>query len=330
MLLMGVVLLPAGAQAQSGIVGVVRDTSGAVLPGVTVEASSPVLIERVRTVVTNTEGLYRVIDLRPGTYTVKFTLPGFDTVRREGIVLQTNFTASVNVELPVGTLEETVTVSGQAPVVDTQSTRRQAVLTSDLLEALPSSRTWGTNTVPAITRVVDVGGSSAVGGLNLKAYGDNEDWNVILVDGMSTNAAGTWPGIYYNFDSLEEVVYQVGGGDAEATTSGVSVNMIPRQGGNELAGDATFIFSNRHMSSSNVTDELRARGLTAGSGLYHLHDVNVSVGGPIGDKAWFFGSYRNWTTDSYVANAYYPDGSQAIDKYKMNNYTGRLTYQLRA
>ena len=326
-LLMGVALLPASAQAQSSITGAVQDATGGALPGVTVEASSPDLIE-ARVVVTDGEGLYRAIDLRPGTYAVTFTLPGFDTVRREGIALQANFTATVNAEMPIGSVSETLTVSGLAPVVDTQNTRSQTVLTKELLEALPSSRTWGTNTVPAITRVVDVGGSSAVGGLNLKAYGDNEYWNVIRVEGMNVNAAGTWPGIYYNFDSLEEVVYQVGGGDAEATSSGVIVNMIPRQGSNQLAGDTTFVFSNSSLTSSNVTEELSAQGLTAPSALYRLHDINGSLGGPIGDRVRFFASVRNWTTDSYKANAFYADGTQAIDKYKMNNATGRLTYQL--
>ena len=327
-LFVGVALLPAGVQAQSSITGAVRDETGGALPGVTVEASSPDLIGITRVVFTDNEGLYRLIDLRPGTYAVTLTLPGFDTIRREGITLQANFTATVNVEMPVGTISETLTVSGIAPVVDTQNTRSQTVLTKELLEALPSSRTWGTNTVPAITRVVDVGGSSAVGGLNLKAYGDNEYWNVIRVEGMNVNAAGTWPGIYYNFDSLEEVVYQVGGGDAEATSSGVIVNMIPRQGGNQLSSDTTVVFSNNSMTSSNINDELRSQGLTAPSALHHLHDINTSLGGAIGDKFRFFASVRNWTTDSFKANAFNADGTQAIDKYKMNNATGRLTYQL--
>ena len=328
-LLASFVLLPGSAHAQSAIAGVVRDTSGAVMPGVTVEATSPALIEKVRTVVTDAEGLYRVIDLRPGTYTVTFTLPGFSTVRREGIVLETNFTANVNVDLRVGTLEETVTVSGQTPVVDISSAQQGAVLTKELLETLPSSRTWGTNTVPAITRVVDVGGSSATGGLNLKVFGSNDAWNEILVDGMSMVAAAGYPGVYYNFDTLEEVLYQVGGGTAEASSSGVIVNMIPRQGGNDITGDITTVFSDRHFASSNYTDELRKRGLTAPSGLYEMYDVNASLGGPIRrNKLWFFGSARRWKYDAYVANAFNPDGSRAVDDYLLYNYTARLTYQL--
>jgi hypothetical protein len=128
---------PALAQQTSAIAGVVRDTSGGVLPGVTVEAASPVLIEKVRTVVTDDQGRYNIVDLRPGTYRVTFTLPGFNTLLREGVELTSGFTAAVNAELPVGALQETVTVTGETPLVDTQNVRRQTLLTRDLLDALP-------------------------------------------------------------------------------------------------------------------------------------------------------------------------------------------------
>src|SRR5512138_1362811 len=135
----------AAQQAPSGIAGVVRDTSGAVLPGVTVEAASPVLIEKVRTVVTDDQGRYNIVDLRPGVYRVTFTLPGFNTLAREGVELTSGFTAAVNAELPVGALQETVTVSGASPLVDTQNVRKQTLITSDLLDALPTStKNWAT------------------------------------------------------------------------------------------------------------------------------------------------------------------------------------------
>lgn len=128
----------AWAQAETGaIAGVVRDTSGAVMPGVTVEAASPALIERVRSVTTDNQGLYRIIDLRPGSYSVTFTLPGFGTLRRDGIELTTGFTATVNAELRVGALSETVTVSGAAPVVDVQNVQQQTAITRNTLDALP-------------------------------------------------------------------------------------------------------------------------------------------------------------------------------------------------
>ena len=136
-------LVPRAALAQqaaaSGIAGVVKDASGAVLPGVTVEAASPALIEKVRTVITDGEGRFNIIDLRPGTYAVTFSLAGFSAFRRDGIELTSGFTASVNADLKVGALTETVTVSGESPLVDTRNARRQTIVSSDLLNALPSS-----------------------------------------------------------------------------------------------------------------------------------------------------------------------------------------------
>src|SRR5207247_2285119 len=126
-------------QTASGIAGTVRDASGAVLPGVTVEASSPALIEKVRTVVSNNEGRYNIVDLRPGTYAVTFGLTGFSTVKREGIELTAGFTATVNADLQVGAVAETITVSGATPLVDTQNMRKQTVMSKDLLDALPTS-----------------------------------------------------------------------------------------------------------------------------------------------------------------------------------------------
>ena len=152
---------PAWAQEASGIAGVVKDTSGAVLPGVTVEAASPALIEKIRTTVTDGEGRYNIIDLRPGTYSVTFSLSGFRTVKRDGIEIPTGFTATVNGDLPVGALEETITVSGAAPLVDTQNVRKQIVASRELLDALPTS-TKHVNTLvtltPGFTGITDVGG----------------------------------------------------------------------------------------------------------------------------------------------------------------------------
>ena len=331
--LVGAIVMAHGAYAQSGIAGVVKDTSGAVLPGVTVEASSPALIEKVRSVVTDGEGQYKIIDLRPGTYTVTFTLTGFSTVRREGIVLDVDFTANVSVEMKVGSLEETITVSGASPVVDIENVVVAQVMGRDLLEALPAQRTYATNTMPAITRAVDVGGSGAMTSPPLNVYGNNypieASYNELKIDGMSTIAAADYPGIYYNYDANEEVLYKVGGGDAEANMSGVIVNMIPRQGGNKFSGDAVGIFANTSTQGSNYTAALKAAGLQSPSALYKLYDANASVGGPIvRNKLWFFGSFRQWATDSYISNAFLPSGAPAVDEYKLYDTTDRVTYQL--
>src|SRR5678809_1125540 len=136
-----VALAPGAAFAQSAIAGVVKDATGAVLPGVTVEAASDVLIEKTRSVTTDGEGAYRIVDLRPGVYTITFTLPGFQTFKRDGVELPANFTSTINAELKVGAIEEAVTVSGQSPVVDVNSNAKSQVLPRDVLDAVPSART---------------------------------------------------------------------------------------------------------------------------------------------------------------------------------------------
>src|SRR5438093_1873731 len=191
------VLIPDATSAQqaSGIAGVVRDASAAVLPGVTVEAASPALIERVRTVVTDGEGRYNIVDLRPGTYVVTFSLGGFNTVRREGIELRAGFTATVNADMQVGSLQETITVTGASPLVDTQNVRLQAAVSSELRSALPtgSQGLIGVATlVPGMTSSgLDAGGGGATG-----IYGANQTTSANFhgkagskqsYDGMQTN-----------------------------------------------------------------------------------------------------------------------------------------------
>src|SRR5258706_2494182 len=155
-------LLPAAAYAQAAITGVARDASGGVLPGVTVEAASPVLIEKVRSVVTDGTGQYRIVNLLPGTYSVTFSLPGFSTVKREGIELSGSFVATVNGDLKVGALEETITVTGETPIVDVQSAKVQQTVSKDVLAAIPSSRNAGgiQALIPGMTNTTDSGGIS--------------------------------------------------------------------------------------------------------------------------------------------------------------------------
>src|SRR5262249_10131521 len=156
-------------RAQTAIAGVVKDTSGAVMPGVTVEAASPALIERVKSAITDDRGQYKIIDLRPGTYTVTFTLPGFNTVRREGIELSTDFTATVNADLAVGTLQENVTVTSAAPIVDLQNVQKNRIVTSQVIDTLPVGRTFQSlsQLIPGVTirPAGGVAGVQDVGGL---------------------------------------------------------------------------------------------------------------------------------------------------------------------
>jgi len=186
--LIATLLAPAVAFAQASIVGTVRDASGAVLPGVTVEASSPALIEKTRSVTSSGTGQYSIEDLRPGTYTVSFTLPGFTTVRREGIALSGSFIATVNADLKVGGVTETITVSGEAPVVDVTSARNQQVISGDTVSEIPSSRQYSafTHLIPAINvQQNDFAGSNPALYSVFQIHGGRRNEGQVLVDGMN-------------------------------------------------------------------------------------------------------------------------------------------------
>jgi len=326
------------AFAQSAIAGLVTDSTGAVLPGVTVEATSPALIEQARSVVTDANGRYRVEDLRPGVYKVTFTLPGFTTFVRDGIVLESEFTATVNGQLRVGGVEETITVSGASPIVDVQSTMSRSVVSQEQIEALPTGRSFQTlaATVPGLTPSgsgrFDVGGTSQMWQGTVSAYGSLAGDMTVEVDGMNVTTllnTGSISGVYHNQGAYQEMSYQVVAGSAESQTGGVRINMIPKEGGNRFAGDGVAIYTNRHMQSENNDDELRGLGLEVPPNLYELHDYNASVGGPVlRDRAWFFFSTRRWGASNYITNQFFPDGSPAYDRTKIRAYTTRITLQV--
>ena len=324
------------AAAQSVIAGVVRDSSGGVLPGVTVEASSPALIEKVRTATTNESGQYRIVDLRPGTYRVTFTLAGFATVVRDGILLEAQFTAPVNVEMRVGGLEETITVTGASPVVDVQSSSRRDVVPQELLESLPTGRQFAymANTVPSVnTGGFDVGGSSSMWhGGGLTAHGSGNADSRTLVDGMVADAmfpSGQCACIYDNEMQTQEIAVSVSGGAAESQLSGVLVNRIPRSGGNTFSGDQLLTFANSAFQSNNITDSLRARGIEDSAEISLQYDVNYSLGGPIvRDRLWFFFSGREWTYNNYVLGGRAADGSRLATDNFARGFPLRLTTQL--
>ncbi len=312
-----------------------KDSTGAVLPGVTVEASSPALIEKVKTAATNEAGQYRIVDLRPGTYTVTFTLTGFNTVVREGILLEANFTAPINAEMRVGAVSENVTVTGASPVVDVQTSTRREVVSQQLLEAIPTGRSFVlmANTVPSVsTGTFDVGGSAAmwVGG-SLLVHGSLSGDSRTLIDGMVVDAmfsTGQCSCVYDNEAQTQEMAVQVTGGSAENQLSGVLVNRVPRTGGNQFNVEGIIHVANGSTQSVNLDDALRARGLTTADQLYHDYDVNYSGGGPIlRDKLWFFVSGRNWAYNNYVANSFNKDGSRAIDDNNLKAFPARLTWQ---
>ena len=328
--ILGVVIVVAAsnasAQGLGSIAGVVRDTSGAVLPGVTVEAASPALIEKVRTAVTDSAGQYTIVNLPVGTYSVTFTLPGFTTTRREGIEMLANFTASVNAEMRVGVVEETITVTGEAPAVDVQSATTTRAVTPEVIRAIPNGRTMY-NLAAMYTGVsisgtaVDVGGQTVLSpGPQLFAHGGRPGDELQMLDGirvgnLQSNAGRT--GFALSPLLWDQVDVVLSGQSGESPTLGVQTNAIPKSGGNTMSGILLMDGAITPMQSSNLTDRLSATspnlseiepwGLTGTSSIKSLWDLNASVGGPISvDKIWFYGTGRGTTSESYLAGHYFP------------------------
>ena len=350
-----VILFPLVAQAQSvsgNIAGIVRDTSGAVLPGVTVEASSPALIEKVRTVVTDASGQYRIVDLRPGNYAVTFSLTGFNTVKREGVELTAGFTAPLNADLQVGSIEETIVVTGASPVVDTQNVRSQNVLSRDRLDQIPTGKSlpgYAALTLGASAGAAsqDVGGNKGESAAPIAIRGNRGNDQRLLYDGMPFNqmaSTGAGPSRYFliNQVGVQEVVLETGGQSPESNTGGVQLNFVPKDGGNTFRTYFATNYASPKMQNDNITDALRARGLAVTNHIRKIYDVGGGVGGPIKrDRVWFFTAHRWWGAQEDTAANYFnltphtlfytPDLSRRAytDVYNQD-HSGRITWQAAA
>jgi len=304
------VLVPAAAYAQASIAGIVRDASGAVLPGVTVEAASPALIERVRSVVTDGTGQYKVVDLRPGAYSVTFTLPGFNALKRDGIELEGSFTATVNADLRVGAVEETVTVTGASPIVDIQSVTQQRVLGKEVLDAIPAGRNHANFAllIPGMSGATDYGGTNNLNLSTLSVHGSRLGDQRVMVDGMSTSATsgnGELSNFIPDMTATQEVAVSYAAGSAEQAFGGVQMNLIPREGGNVFKGSMFATAVNSKFQADNYTEELQAAGLRAPNSIKLVYDVNPGGGGPIvKDRLWFYSAARWQTTQTYVAGLF--------------------------
>jgi hypothetical protein len=309
-LVASVVCLPSLALAQAAIVGVVRDTSGAVLPGVTVEAASPALIEKVRIAVTDGTGQFRIENLRPGTYSVTFGLPGFATVVREGVELTGSFTATINADLRVGGVEEPITVTGETPTVDVQGTTRQRVISAEVIQALPTPRS-DKNLAQLIPGIYggaqDVGGTEDMATTTFSVHGSRGDDQRVLHNGMSLGSGSQGGGntrALTNASALQEVTIDIGAADAEQATGGVRFNFVPRDGGNRFSGTGFYSYGNESMQGSNFTPELEA-ALGTPDALKRVWDFNPGLGGPIKqDRLWFYAAYKNVGNETYPAGAF--------------------------
>src|SRR5262245_21962668 len=341
--------LPAAAHAQSAFAGVVKDTTGAVLPGVTVEASSPALIEKVRSVTTDANGAYKIENLRPGIYSITFNLTGFSTVKKEGIELASNFTATINADLKVGAVEETVTVSGESPVVDVQSNVKAQVLPREVLDAVPSAHTIqsvGQLVVGVTLTAPDVGGSQAMQQTYFTVHGLGAAQTSVLIDGMIVNGLQGDGAIqsYLNEGANQEMVYQTGGGNVDSPTGGVKINLVPKEGGNRFSGSLFEGYETKTFQASNGNDFLYSHGVTSLDQIGTYSDTDFTIGGPLKrDMLWFFGSGRLFTVNKPIASTIVSDGTpagilkcynnagtcnQGVDSQHQYSALARLTWQV--
>jgi hypothetical protein len=350
LLVLVVAAVPAvsAGQGLGAIAGVARDASGAVLPGVTVEVASPALIEKIRTAVTDGSGQYRILSLPNGIYSVTFTLPGFGTVKRDGIEVLANFTATANADLTVGAVTETVTVTGESPVVDVQSAATIRALTDQNFKEIPSGGTW-TNLaglIPAVnvSSVPDVGGTSGDPvAATLTAHGSTAADQNQMIDGIKIGnvlVGGARTNLSVSPLLFDEVNVTFAGQSAEFTTNGVQSNAIPKSGGNVFHGTALVNGSTNDFQSDNLTPRLRAMGLTSSNTFKSLYDVNGALGGPIlTDRLWFYGTARHNVNKANIAGLYYPVDANAIQRQDdrsetaysdiyFRDFTGRVTAAL--
>jgi carboxypeptidase family protein/TonB-dependent receptor-like protein len=340
----------AHAQVQTGsIAGVVTDSSNLILPGATVSLSGEKLIGGVQTQTTDAIGAYRFDRLPPGSYHVKFELQGFKSIERDDIRVSAAFVATVAAKLEVGSVSETITVTGESPTVDTKSNLQQTVMTQEILEGVPSGRDpWSiAKIIPGVqVSTYDVGGTQSIQQSSLSSHGSSTNDVSYNIDGATVN----WPGggggatmLYYDQGMFEEVNYMTSAIPAEVMVGGVSINMVTKDAGNKWRGDTRYSYSNGCASPTNPTpgclesDNLQP-GIASGTLPATLlgnptqttYDFNLAGGGAlVTDRLWVNGSIRRWTVNKLV-NARNPDKTQAIDDNLLKNYSGKAVFSASA
>jgi len=343
-----VLSVSARVYAQASIAGVVKDSSGAVLPGVTIEAASPALIEKVRTTTTDNTGQFKIEQLRPGAYTVTFTLTGFTSVKREGIALQGSFAAVLNTEMKVGVVEETVVVTGQSPVVDVQSTRQERVLSKEVIEGVPVGRTAQAMGIlqPGLTANQNIGGTQSATLTTNGAgtiHGSDAASTRMMLDGvsiMSGDTAGNSTNFLANMGSAQEMTISYAAGTAEQQLGGVVLNIVPQDGGNTFRGSFFGDWVTSSMQNDNFDQSLRDRGLLTINRIKRSYNVNPTFGGPIvKDKLWFLVSGNFVANQNYIGGMFenlnrgnvnawsYAPGAPAVQDATSKSGNIRLTWQ---
>jgi hypothetical protein len=341
----------AAAQVQTGsITGTVTDASGAVLPGVTVTLTGEKLIGGAATMTSDAAGVYRFDRLPPGAYTVKFELQGFKTVTRDDIRVSASFVATVSPKLEVGSVQESVTVTGESPTVDTKSNLQQTVMTQEVLEGVPSGRDpWSVaKIIPGVqVATYDVGGTQSFQQSSLSSHGSSTNDVSYNIDGATVN----WPGggggatmLYYDQGMFEEVNYMTSAIPAEVMVGGVSINMVTKDAGNKWRGDLRYNFSSGCLEQPTAAGQRASVGCLEtdnvqngiddgslptsflGNPVQTMWDFNVAGGGAIvKDRLWVNGAIRRWIVDKLVA-ARNSNGTQAIDDNTLKNYSGKAVF----
>jgi outer membrane receptor protein involved in Fe transport len=332
-----VVLLAATAavaQVQTGsITGIVTDSSNAVLPGATITLTGDRLIGGAATQVADASGAYRFDRLPPGTYVVKFELQGFKSVTYDDVRISAAFVATVNGKLEVGSVSETITVTGESPTIDTKSNLQQTVMSQEILEGVPTGRDpWSlAKLIPGVqVATYDVGGTQSMQQSSMSAHGSNTNDVNYNIDGASVN----WPGggggatmLYYDQGMFEEVNYMTSAIPAEVMAGGVSINMVTKDGGNHWKGNLRYSFANDSLQSVNHLDAAaeaaKVNQIFLGNPTQKTYDLNLSGGGAlVQNRLWVNGTIRKWVVNKKV-NAKNPDGSQALDDNDLKNYSGK-------
>jgi hypothetical protein len=330
----------AHAQTTGSITGVVSDASGAVLPGATITLSGERLIGGPQTQVSDTSGAYRFDRLVPGTYGVKFELQGFRNVERPDVRISAAFVATINAKMEVGSVAETITVTGESPTVDVRSNLQQTVMNQEILEGIPTGRDpWSlAKLIPGVqVATYDVGGTQSMQQSSMSAHGSSTNDVSYNIDGATVN----WPGggggatmMYYDQGMFEEVNYMTSAIPAEIMAGGVSINMVTKDGGNAWKGNVRYNFANDGLQGENWQDtvdfvqSVNPAAVFLGNPTKKTYDFNFSGGGAlIQNKMWINGTVRKWVVNKLV-NAKNDDGSQALDDNDLKNYSGKLVTQL--
>lgn len=327
----------AAAQEQSGILqGKVVDASGAVMPGVTVTVSGPGIIGGSRATVTGERGTYRVTNIPIGTYSVTFELPGFRSQAYQDVRVQANAAFTVDAELEVGEVQETVTVAGASPVIDTGTTNVAFTFNKELMDSVPNAGDPWAMVIQApgvVAGGINVGGTQTGNQVAFTAHGGDSRQNIYLLNGANitdnTNNGGAQ--FYFDVDSFQEMEVQINSHSADVHTPGIVLNIIQKSGTNSVHGSGSFRYGNDSIQSNNVDEGLRALGVNRASNLHKYLDAGFDVGGPIiTDKLWFWGAHRYQEVQNFITGTTNPDGSFPIDRTVLWYPSAKIDWKISA